>query len=317
LYSLNANTGELIDSFGYKGRLWQGLGYVAPVISDDTLISATVSYSDNFFPSINAYNVLTGKLIWNCKLISKPPGLSLPFEYQIRGANPWSGMSLDSVNKILFVVTGNAQPEGNGIKRPGNNDYANSLVAINVKTGKIIWSFQEVSHDLWDKDISSPPILTTIVVGRKKIDVVIAPTKHGNTLILDRISGKPIFPWRLKKAPYSNIPGEHTAEYQPDVQSPEPFTKQIFSYDDITDIGKQNFDDIKNKIDKSNIGFFPPLEEGKEAIIFNVSGGANWPGASVDPSKGIMYTAASETTFRLSLMNKFRSRRTFFYFYTN
>ena len=119
--------------------------------------------------------------------------------YDHSGGNPWGGFSLDKQRGIAFITTGNAGRYFNGVNRPGKNNYANSIIAIDLKREKL-WDFQEVRHDIWNLDIPAPPILGSITIGGKKVDVVIAVTKLGNTIVLDRISGKPIFDFHFKKS---------------------------------------------------------------------------------------------------------------------
>jgi quinoprotein glucose dehydrogenase len=304
LYAVSPDDGSPILDFGDHGRAGNGRSMTAPVISNNVIAYPVIS-NDKRAPSVQGIDLISGKLLWEVSLRKNVGSEYLRYgvEYNLKGGNPWSGLSADTNRGIIYITTGDAQPTSVGINRPGKNDYANSIVAINIITGKIIWSFQEISHDLWDKDIPAPPVITSIYKEGKKIDVVVAFSKHGNTIILDRMSGRPIFPWRLKRAPISNVPGEHTAEYQPDVQIPEPFSKQEFSINDITNIGIKNHDSVLSVVRKGNTGFFPPPEEGKEAIFFNISGGAEWPGASVDPFKGVAYLASNETAFRMSLIN--------------
>jgi len=304
LAAISPQDGSPIMSFGKDGFAGNGLSFTAPVVSKGVIAFAVVASAQNKMPSIQGLDLKSGKLLWQTSLIKE--SISNKFNNILYGANPWSGISADENRGILYVVTGDAQPTALGIQRPGPNHYANSLVALNIESGEILWSFQEISHDLWDKDISSPPIVTTITRNNKKIDVVVAFTKHGNTIILDRVTGKLVFPWRLRKAPSSGVPGEKVSDYQPDVIVPQPFAKQVFQYSDITNIGQKNYESIKSIVDKSNIGFFPPPGINNGSIVFNVSGGATWPGASVDPNKGIAYIASSDTTdiFKISKIEK-------------
>lgn len=193
---------------------------------------------------------------------------------EIRGG----GISADVNRKIVYVTTGNAGFYFNGVNRPGDNKYSNSIIAIDIKNKKKLWDFQEISHDIWNLDIPAPPILTSINKNDKKIDVVVAVTKLGNTIILDRMTGEPIFDFHKRKAPRSKIPGEKTAYYQPDLKIPEPFAKQFFRINEITNISNKSKDYIKNKIKNANYGFFQPHELKKENIFFGFHGGAEWMG---------------------------------------
>ena len=126
------------------------------------------------------------------------------------GYNPWGGISLDDKRGILYFTTGNPHYYFDGTQRPGDNPSSNSIIAVDLNEKKVIWTFQETSHDIWNSDIPSPPILSSVNVENKKIDIVLAPTKRANTLILDRISGEPIFDFRYRKVPTSKVSGEKT-----------------------------------------------------------------------------------------------------------
>ena len=178
------------------------------------------------------------------------------------------------------MSTGNAGRFYEGTTRPGNNKYSNSLLAIDVENKKLLWEFQEISHDIWNYDIASPPILTSIKKNDKLIDVVVVPTKFGNTIVLDRKTGNNIFEYTNIKVPLSNIPGEKTSYYQKIFSLPEPFTNLFFEESHITDLSKKSYDIVKEKIKDASYGVFVPNSIKKKNIIYK--GGAQWMGASID-----------------------------------
>ena len=144
VYAINAQSGKILKEFGDKGQIGNQLSLIAPIVTKESIIIALIK------PAIEAYDTKTGKLLWSTPLIKKVKnGI-------FTGAVPWGGMSFDEERKKIYVVTGNARPEVVGIKRPGDNKHSNSLLAIDFNTDKVDWSFQEVAHDLWDFDISSP-----------------------------------------------------------------------------------------------------------------------------------------------------------------
>jgi len=289
LVSLNATTGTINKKFGKKGLVKLSKPSItAPAIYKDNLVITTSE------PSLNIYNVHSGKLLWKYVLMEsqlKNRNGGKRFDYS--GGNPWGGFSLDKERGIAYVTTGNAGRYFNGVNRPGNNKYANSIIAIDIVNQKKIWDFQEVRHDIWNLDIPAPPILGSITRDNKKIDVVIALTKLGNTIVLDRISGKPIFDFHLKKAPKSLIPGEKTNFYQPSLKVPEPFAKQVFNLDEVTNINEKSKTYISNKIKNYKYGFFEPYELGKKNIQFNHHGGAEWSGGSFNLNSEILYVSSS------------------------
>jgi len=302
LIALNARTGKLISEFGNEGVIKIGSSPSPPVIIDDQLIIGT------FRPSIESYNLQNGKLNWKYYLrhLTKEALGKKDF----RGGNPWGGISGDVQNGIVYLTTGNPWPKNTGTLRPGKNLLSNSLIAFDVRKRKKLWHFQETCHGLWNFDIAAPPILTTINKYDKRIDVVVAVTKLGNTLILDRYTGEPIFDYRMKLAPASKIPGEKTCYYQPYLKLPEPFARNIFKKDDVTDLTKLDREYVLKTVEKSNYGFFEPFEINKYTIFYNAGGGAQWTGASVDPYKNIMYVTANnipnKVMLKLSKKSKFK-----------
>jgi len=289
LISLNAKTGRPIKTFGQNGIIKIGSSPMTPTIIDNKIIVATSR------PSIEVYDINTGKLFWKYYLrkIDKEVFNARDFE----SGKPWGGISSDNKNGILYLTTGNPKPYFVGIKRPGKNLFANSIIAFDIRNKKLLWYFQETCHDIWNLDIAAPPILTTIYKYEKRIDVVVAVTKLGNTLVLDRYTGEPIFDYEMKLAPTSKLPGEKTCAYQPSFSLPEPFSKNIFKKQDATNRNKTNRDHVLSVIKNSNYGFFETHEINKNTIMYNPQGGAQWTGASVDPYKNILYVTANQTPY--------------------
>ena len=148
-------------------------------------------------------------------------------------------MAYDPHRGVVYVATGSPKPNFIGVRHRGDNLYSNCAIAVNATTGEKLWHFQEIPHDICDLDIPSPPILVNINLNEKSYDAVAFLTKIGNTVLLDRLTGKPIFPMRYRRAPTSLLPGEQTAPYQPDSFFPQPFARQKFSRDDVTDISEE------------------------------------------------------------------------------
>jgi len=289
LVALDAKTGSPSMSFGKNGWVYTGaVGKIAPAIVGNVLIHATVK------PAIQGYDIKSGAQLWSTPIREQNPpkragGLSTKF----LGGRPWGGMAVDAGRKIAYLTTSNPNPVLFGADRPGNNETANSVIAVDVTTGMILWKFQEIAHDLWDLDIGAPPILTKITIDSKSVDVVVAVTKFGNTLVLDRVTGKPIFDFRLRKTPTSKIPGEKTAPYQPDLELPQPFARQEFSLEDVTNIGPANREAVLKQLKDANFGFFVPHIPGTNTVFYGLHGGAQWPGAAVDQQRAIIYVASN------------------------
>jgi quinoprotein glucose dehydrogenase len=308
-YAIDPDTGSIIQSFGQNGRVG-GASLIAPVVDDNRLIVATTA------PSIQAFDVESGKLLWKTDLL-KVENSFLPYsdrlgarKFRIGGGSPWAGMSLDKGRSKVYVSTGNPRPSLYGATRPGRNEFSSSVVSVDTKSGKIIWSFQEVAHDLWDFDVPSPPILVTIRRYGKPIDAVATVTKIGNTLLLERDSGRPVFDYRLQRTPVSDVPGEKTWPYQPAVELPEPFMKQVFEPSDITDLSKDQTFSVERKLHRAKFGFFiPPTVNGKIAV-FGLHGGAEWPGAAVNQENGILYVPSNQYPLTLRLYFSDRMKNT-------
>lgn len=282
--AVGASDGKVRTDFGDQGYVGGELSLIAPLIQNGKLIIAIAR------PAVEAYDLKTGKLLWTTALFDKEAKRGST----LYGGMPWAGMSGDAARAAVYVSTGNPRPQMIGTTRPGDNRNSCSVVAINTDTGAINWAFQEVAHDLWDLDVPSPPVLTTITRGGKRVDVVATVTKVGNTLLLDRDSGRPIFDYRLQRAPVSAIPGERTAAYQPALQWPEPFSKLVFEAGDITDLSDSARLTALRKTRDAKVGFFEPPVMGSKIVAYGLQGGAEWPGAAADPRIGLLFVPSNQ-----------------------
>ncbi len=305
LISLNVADGKANKNFGKNGIVKLSRpSLTSPALFKNNLIVTTSE------PSVNIYDVNTGKFLWKFVLMEKNlSNRNGGKRYDYSGGNPWGGFSLDEKRGIAYITTGNAGRYFNGVNRPGKNKFANSIIALDLVNRKKIWDFQEVRHDIWNLDIPAPPILGSITKNNKKVDVVIALTKLGNTIVLDRESGKPIFDFYLKKSPRSNLPGEKTNFYQPKLELPEPFAKQEFTIDEITNINEKSKQYITKKIKEYKYGFFEPYELGKKNIQFNFHGGAEWPGGSFDLETETLFVTSSNIAWETEIvLNKKKNK---------
>lgn len=180
---------------------------------------------------IRAYDVRTGKLRWSFHTIPNPGESGYetwPADaWKTAGsANNWAGMSVDTRRGIVYVPTGSAVPDFYGGDRTGGDLYADSLLALDANTGKLLWHFQGVHHDIWDRDFPSPPTLLTVAHNGKQIDAVAQTTKQGFVYLFDRVTGSPLFPIAEKPYLLSTVPGEHASPTQPLPLVPEPFARQ-------------------------------------------------------------------------------------------
>src|SRR5438132_3036050 len=234
VYVLDASTGQPIQSFGDHGRidLRENLGR-DPATASVALTSPAVVYKDLFIVGgrdpetlpappgdVRAYDVRTGKLRWSFHTIPHPG----EFGYETwpkdawthsGAANNWAGMSLDSKAGILYVPTGSAAFDFYGVDRIGDDLFADCLIALDAETGKRIWHFQGVHHDLWDRDFPSPPALVTVKRDGKNVDAVVQTSKQGFVYLFDRANGRLLFPMEVRKYPSSPVPGERASATQP------------------------------------------------------------------------------------------------------
>ncbi len=293
LICLNALTGEEIRSFGGDGMIRTGLNVLTPIINEknNEIIIAT------WDRSVEVYDLLTGKTKWKIKYYPQKNIRVGGKKYNNTGANPWGGISFDEIRQILYLATGNPHSYYDGTQRPGSNIGSSSINAIDIKNRKKLWTFQETSHDIWNSDLPAPPILTSIKINDKFVDVIVNPTKRANTLILDSVSGEPIFDFRYRRAPVSKIKGEKTSPYQPDLEVPTPFGKNIFKESDFWSYDENLLEKIKKKYKDHNYGFYQPHELNKKNLQYNQSGGAEWMGASVDHVNRIMYVTSNNIPY--------------------
>ncbi|WP_109484642.1 c-type cytochrome [Occallatibacter savannae] len=320
LYCLDADTGHLINSFGESGHvdLRRGLG-IPGVKSDFSALSIALTTPGVVYknliivggrnpeakPSppgyIQAFDLRTGELRWTFHTIPVPgePGYETwPKEaYKDAGAaNNWCGMALDAERGIVYVPTGSAVMDFYGGDRVGNDLYANSLLALDANTGKRIWHFQGVHHDIWDRDFPSPPALFSIERDGKKINGIAQPTKQGYLYLFNRENGEPLFPIHEHAYPKSDVPGEVTAPTQPKPDLPEPYARQELSESILTSRTPAAHDwALKTFHTFRNGGQFYPFAAGQQTVIFpGFDGGAEWGGPAIDPVHGVIYINATE-----------------------
>jgi quinoprotein glucose dehydrogenase len=315
LYALNAATGKPIAAFGDNGRIDlrldlgrdprdQSVRLTSPgvIYKDLLIIGGRVSEGLPASPGdIRAYDVRTGKLRWAFHTIPHPGEVG--YESWSRnswtvngGANSWPGMALDEARGILYAPTGSAAADFYGGDRVGDNLFANSLIALDAATGKRLWHFQFVRHDIWDRDPPSPPTLATVRRNGRRIDVVVQATKQGYVFVLDRTSGKPVFPVEYKKFPPSNVPGEVTADTQPIPTAPKPFARQLLTKDMLTVRTPEAHQWAVDQFSAfRSDGLFIPFSVGKDTIIFpGYDGGAEWGGQAFDPETALFYVNAND-----------------------
>jgi len=316
VYALDSATGRPIATFGAQGRidLRENLGREPASAQSVYLTSPGLIYKDllivggrnpETLPAppgdIRAYDVRTGRLRWSFHTVPHPG----EFGYDTwpkdawtssGAANNWAGMSLDSKRGIVYVPTGSAAFDFYGTDRIGDDLFADCLIALDAETGKRIWHFQEVRHDLWDRDLPAPPALLTVKRDGKAIDAIAQTTKQGFVYLLDRTNGNPLFPIAYRKYPPSTVPGEAAASEQPLPTRPAPFARQDLSQELLTNRSAEvhqwaleRFRTFRSE------GQFVPFSVGKDTVVFpGFDGGAEWGGPGVDPQTGIIYINSND-----------------------
>ncbi len=289
LIKINIANGKLVKSFGKNGIINNIKSLTAPIIFNNEIFITS-------FASVRVFDLKTGKFNYEINIHPKKKDFR-------SGGVVWGGNALDKKNKILFLPVGNPRPALIGLNRPGENNNANSLVAIDLKKKKIKWVFQDVIHDLWDFDISSPPILTNLRFENKILEVVVITTKTGNTHVLERNTGHSLFKIKYKKAPSSEIFGEKTSMFQINQNLPEKLTQIGFQPDQLNQKDKENFK-IQMELERATYGWFEPPSFGKKLIIKGIHGGATWPGSAINPKSNIIYTPVNNYPFYILVEGK-------------
>jgi len=319
VYALDAASGKAIPGFGTEGRidLRAELGREPASAQSVYLTSPGIVYKDllivggrnpETLPAppgdVRAYDVRTGKLRWSFHTIPHPG----EFGYDTwpknawltsGAANNWAGMSLDPKRGIIYVPTGSAAFDFYGGDRVGDDLFADCLLALDAETGKRLWHFQEVRHDLWDRDLPAPPALLTVKHDGKEIDAVAQTTKQGFVYLFDRTNGNPLFPIDYREYPRSNLPGETTSPNQPLPALPAPFARQDLSEELLT---RRTAEAHRWALEQFRTfrheGQFVPFSLGKDTVVFpGFDGGAEWGGPAVDLETGIIYINSNDVAW--------------------
>jgi quinoprotein glucose dehydrogenase len=323
LQEIDARTGQPITQFGDNGivDLRTGLGrdpksltlvqsYNPGRIFENLLIlgSATNEEYNSGPGDIRAYDVRTGRLVWSFHTVphAGEPGYDTwPKDAwkSIGGANDWSGMALDTERAIVYIPTASPKYNFYGANRPGKNLYGDCLLALNARTGKLIWYYQMVHHDIWDYDNDSTPMLTTVLHNGKKVDVVAQAAKVGFLWVFNRETGEPLWPIEERPVLKSDMPGEETWPTQPFPSKPPPFARQSFTVKDLSPfLEPAERDQLVSEMQSArNEGLFTPPGLGNTVEMPGNNGGANWGGAAANPSNGDVYVVSKDLPAMLKL----------------
>lgn len=306
LIALDTATGQPVREFGEEGtvEIGRGVSETSPpvVVNDMVIVGSSMGDNQRFdYPQgvVRAFDARSGKLIWSWDPIPTDPQDSAypswqgPKAHRTGAANAWSILSVDAARDLLFVPTSCPSPDYYGGERKGSNLYANSIVALRASTGKRVWSFQVVHHDIWDFDIAAQPILADVPVphNSRKVAAVIVGTKMGHVFVLDRETGVSLFPIEERPVPASTVKGEEAWPTQPFPVLPKPLGIQGLSVNDAWGPTPEDAAEARRRISRyrSQGPFTPPSSEGSIMAPGNV-GGINWSGMCYDPVNGCLYT---------------------------
>ena len=324
LFALNRKTGTPIPGFGGDSGwvdLREGLGRPAKEISvsastpgvvfeDLLIIGSTVPEQLPSAPGdIRAYELATGKLRWSFHTIPHPgePGYETwpPDAWKIAGgANAWAGVTVDPKRAMLFAATGSASYDFYGANRTGDNLYANSVIALDARTGKHVWHYQVLRHDLWDRDLPAAPMLVTVTRDGKPVDAVAQITKTGHVWLFEREKGAPMFPVEERRMPTVALDGEQPASSQRFPTLPLPFARQQLTRDELTQRTPEAHAAALKTFEEYNPTHpYEAPNVSKGTIIFpGVDGGGEWGGPAFDPGTGLLYVNSNEMAWLLKLV---------------
>jgi quinoprotein glucose dehydrogenase len=323
LQEIDARTGKSILDFGENGRvdLREDLGRDPESLTlvqsttpgrvfEDLLIlgSATNEEYESGPGDIRAYDVRSGRLVWTFHTVPHPGEFGYdtwPKEAwkTVGGANAWSGLSADEKRGIVYIPTASPKYNFYGADRTGANLFGDCLIALNARTGKLIWYFQMVHHDIWDYDNATAPMLLTVRHKGKMVDVVAQAGKEGFVWVFNRETGEPIWPIEERAVPRPDMPGEVTWPTQPFPSKPPPFARQSFTVKDLSPfVDPEEREQLRKQMESArNQGLFTPPGLTDTVEMPGNNGGANFQGAAVDPEHGTLFVVSKDLPSMLKL----------------
>lgn len=317
LTAIDAKTGNAVPSFGENGRvdvrvgLHRDVSKVRPLqtsnpgrIFENLIIISLPAGGASYVSSpgdVHAYDVRTGKLVWVFHTVPEKGefGADTWPEAALAsggGVHNWSELTVDESRGIAYIPLGTARYDFYGGNRHGNNLFGNSVLALDARTGKRLWHFQAVHHDLWDYDFPTAPKLLTVRHDGKNVDILAQPSKQGFLYVFDRVTGKPLWPIEERRVPQSDVPGEQSSPTQPIPTLPPPFARQSFTEKDINPYlpDEERAELIAKFRTYRNEGVFTPPSMQGTIELPGHNGGANWGSSAVNPAKGRMYIVSKE-----------------------
>jgi quinoprotein glucose dehydrogenase len=326
LIALDAATGKPCPGFGDKGTLTiipipalvrKGEAQItsAPVVSHGVIVVGS-SLDDNqrvreVHGTVHGFDAVTGALKWNFDPIPRTPSAPNAASWSgngaavTGGANVWAPMSVDEARGLVFLPTTSPSPDFFGGMRPGDNRYADSVVALNVTTGQVVWAFQVTHHDVWDYDVPAQPTLGTVTYKGRTRDAVIQTTKQGLVFTLDRETGQPLIPVEERTVPRGGAPGEQLWPTQPFPVAPKPLTPTHAKPDDAYGLTFWDKGQCHDKIGAARAGdiYTPPSLQGTILYPFT-GGGSNWGGLAFDAGHDVVYVNTSSAMHLVTLIKR-------------
>jgi quinoprotein glucose dehydrogenase len=321
VHAIDARTGRIVDSFADHGKLdlkigldrdVRGLGSRTPGrVFENTLILGSATGEGYLAPpgDIRAFDVVTGKLLWVFHTIPRAGEFGYDtwpkdaYKY-MGGVDVWGEFSLDEKRGIVYLGTASGKYELYGGDRPGDNLYADCVLALDARTGKKLWHFQTVHHDLWDYDLNAAPQLVTVKHEGKTVDAVAVASKNGFLYVFDRVTGKPLWPIEERPVPQSDIPGEVTSKTQPFPTVVPPFTRQGMTVKDMYDgfMKPEEKEWWTKRLTNARTGFFMPPGLVDTVSMPSVNGGTLFFGTGADPTDGTVYVVGKDMPSILKLV---------------
>jgi quinoprotein glucose dehydrogenase len=332
LIALDAATGKPCADFGHEGQVvlrdvpgyesrnlgehpqgWYHMTSPPAVIDDLVIVGSAIddnNRADMASGVVRAFDARTGALRWSWDPIPPNPHSStsdVPARWNTGAANAWSVMAVDPKRDLVFIPTGSASPDYYGGLRPGDDKWANSVVALHAKTGKLAWGFQLVHHDLWDYDSAAPPLLATVRRAGKEIPIVVQGNKTGFLYVLNRDTGVPVFPVEERPVPQSDVPGEITSPTQPFPTAPPPLSVQHLSADEAWGATEADRKFCQTALAKLrgqgvNSGIFTPPSIQGTLEMPGYLGGMTWSGYAFDPTNHLLVVNVNNLPARVRLI---------------
>ena len=324
LFALDAGSGARCTGFGAGGEVDLREGVFAqrereytisspPVVAGDLVIVGSAIGDNNRVDAprgvVRAYDARSGALRWSWDPVPRSAddpafaGWDPRAALRTGAANAWAPLSVDAERDLLFVPTSSPSPDYFGGERPGDDRYANSVVALRASRGEVVWHFQVVHHDLWDYDVPAQPTLTSVRRDGREIPVVVQATKLGHVFVLHRETGEPVFPVEERPVPASDVPGETASATQPFPLRPAPLVPQHLAPEDAWGITPWDRGRCRERIARlRNEGPFTPPSLGGTLVYPAHSGGSNWGGVAVDPVRRIVVANTTNLAFEVRLI---------------